>query len=67
MPRAGHIPGAKNIPFSSLVEEKDNKFKSAAALRQLFETAGVKQDDNVPPIVNRQQASLLTSLPLPRL
>src|SRR2546426_494545 len=47
MPRAGHIPGAKNIPFSSLVEEKDNKFKSAAALRQLFETAGVKQDDSV--------------------
>ena len=60
MPRAGHIPGAKNIPFSSLVEEKDNKFKSAAALRQLFETAGVKQDDSVATYCHiGQQASLL--------
>src|SRR5262245_18084487 len=40
MPRAGHIPSAKSIPFSSLVEEKDNKFKSASSLRALFETAG---------------------------
>jgi thiosulfate/3-mercaptopyruvate sulfurtransferase len=59
MPRGGHIPSAKNIPFSSLVEES-NKFKSAAALRDLFSTAGVKQGDAVTTYCHiGQQASLL--------
>lgn len=60
MSRAGHIPGAKSIPFSSLVEDADNKFKSATALRQLFSTAGVKQGDSVTTYCHvGQQASLL--------
>ncbi len=60
MPRAGHIPNAKSIPFSSLVEEKDNKFKSATSLRALFETAGVKKGDGVATYCHiGQQASLL--------
>jgi thiosulfate/3-mercaptopyruvate sulfurtransferase len=60
MPRGGHIPNAKNIPFSSLVEDPTNKFKSAAALRELFNTAGVKQGDSVTTYCQiGQQASLL--------
>jgi len=60
MPRGGHIPSAKNIPFSSLVEDSNNKFKSAAALRQLFDTAEVKQSDTVATYCHiGQQASLL--------
>ena len=60
MPRGGHIPSAKNIPFSSLVEDPTNKFKSAAALRELFSTAGVKQGDSVTTYCHiGQQASLL--------
>lgn len=60
MPRAGHIPGAKSIPFSSLVEDADNKFKSADTLRQLFNTAGVKKGDTVTTYCHiGQQASLL--------
>lgn len=60
MPRGGHIPNAKNIPFSSLVEDPTNKFKSAAALRELFNTAGVKQGDSVTTYCHiGQQASLL--------
>jgi thiosulfate/3-mercaptopyruvate sulfurtransferase len=60
MPRGGHIPNAKNIPFSSLVEDPSNKFKSAAALRELFNTAGVKQGDSVTTYCHiGQQASLL--------
>src|SRR3989442_13133119 len=47
MPRGGHIPNAKNIPFSTLVEESSNKFKSFETLRQLFNAAGVKQGDSV--------------------
>jgi thiosulfate/3-mercaptopyruvate sulfurtransferase len=60
MPRGGHIPGARNIPFSSLVEETTNRFKEVKALRGLFETAGVKGDDSVTTYCHiGQQASLL--------
>jgi thiosulfate/3-mercaptopyruvate sulfurtransferase len=60
MPRAGHIPGARNIPFSSVVEDTTNKFKSVAALRGLFDAAGVKQSDTVATYCHiGQQASLL--------
>ena len=60
MPRAGHIPRAKNIPFGSLVEDSNNKFKSPEALRQLFANAAVKQDDTVATYCHiGQQASLL--------
>ena len=59
MPRGGHIPGAKSIPFSSLVEDS-NKFKSTEILRQLFNTAGVKKGDSVATYCHiGQQASLL--------
>jgi thiosulfate/3-mercaptopyruvate sulfurtransferase len=60
MPRGGHIPNARNIPFSSLVEDPTNKFKSPSALRELFSTAGVKQGDSVTTYCHiGQQASLL--------
>jgi len=60
MPRAGHIPKAKNIPFSSVVEDSSNKFKSAAALRELFNAAGVKPGDSLATYCHiGQQASVL--------
>ncbi len=60
MPRAGRIPGARNIPFSSLVDESTNKFKNVESLRQLFNTAGVKPADSVATYCHiGQQASLL--------
>ncbi|PYT08149.1 MAG: hypothetical protein DMF60_05520 [Acidobacteria bacterium] len=60
MPRAGHIPGAKSIPFSSVVEDPTNKFKSVEVLRGLFNAAGVKQRDTVATYCHiGQQASLL--------
>lgn len=59
MPRAGHIPSAKSIPFGTLVEES-NKFKSPDALRALFDNAGVKPKDSVATYCHiGQQASLL--------
>jgi len=59
MPRAGHIPSAKNIPFGTLVEES-NKFKNPEALRALFNTAGVKSQDAIATYCHiGQQASLL--------
>ena len=46
MPRAGHIPGAVNIPFNSLVDST-NKLKDPATLRKIFEQAGVKPGSRI--------------------
>ncbi len=58
MPRAGHIPNAQNIPYSTFVTE-DNFFKNKADLQELFDGAGVEKDV---PVVTYchigQQASL---------
>lgn len=59
MPRGGHIPRAKSIPFSTLINDT-NKFKSPDELRALFGTAGVKENDSVATYCHiGQQASLL--------
>jgi thiosulfate/3-mercaptopyruvate sulfurtransferase len=42
--RAGHIPGAKNIPWARAVNE-DGTFKSPDELRALYEGAGVRVGD----------------------
>lgn len=41
---AGHIPGARNLPFSALYRE-DGRFKSIDELRQVFEQAGVRPEE----------------------
>ena len=42
----GHIPGARNIPWSKAAEE-DGSFKSAAALRELYGGAGATADESI--------------------
>src|SRR5258708_8229967 len=45
--RGGHIPGARNVPWSQAVNEHST-FKSAAALREIYEgREGVSPDQNV--------------------
>ena len=44
--RAGHIPGAVNIPFNSLFDET-NHLRSRDEIAALFRTAGVKPSDRV--------------------
>jgi thiosulfate/3-mercaptopyruvate sulfurtransferase len=45
--RAGHIPGAKSVPWSRAVND-DGTFKTAAELRAIFEgEAGLKPSDDV--------------------
>ncbi|MGH2805702.1 MAG: sulfurtransferase [Actinomycetota bacterium] len=43
---AGHIPGAKNIPWSQAANE-DGTFKSADELRALYEGSGVRQNGEI--------------------
>ncbi len=44
--RGGHIPGARNIPWSQAVQE-DGTFKPVEALRQLYEGQGITADKEV--------------------
>lgn len=41
--RSGHMPGALNVPFQSLLHE-DGAMRNADELRQIFETAGMKSN-----------------------
>ena len=44
--RAGHIPGAANIPWAQAANE-DGTFKSADALKQLYAAKGVDGDNEI--------------------
>jgi thiosulfate/3-mercaptopyruvate sulfurtransferase len=41
-PRSGHIPGATNLSYLSVVDEKTSQFKSPDAISDLFRAAGLK-------------------------
>jgi thiosulfate/3-mercaptopyruvate sulfurtransferase len=41
-PRSGHIPGATNLVYLDVIDQDNNKFKSADALKDLFRAAGLK-------------------------
>jgi thiosulfate/3-mercaptopyruvate sulfurtransferase len=44
--RSGHIPGSRNVPFTSLLNP-DGTLKPATALRQIFASAGVNPEKPV--------------------
>jgi thiosulfate/3-mercaptopyruvate sulfurtransferase len=44
--RAGHIPGAANLPFSTFVDPQ-GKLLPAATLREMFQHAGIRPGDRV--------------------
>jgi thiosulfate/3-mercaptopyruvate sulfurtransferase len=46
MPRAGHIPCARNLPFDTLVTD-DDRMKSPAETAKILEAAGVRPGDTV--------------------
>lgn len=58
-PRPGHIAGAGNVPFSSLVDDR-NRFKDPAVLRTMLRDAGADSGDQVVTYCHiGQQGSLL--------
>ncbi len=44
--RGGHVPGAQNIPWGENVKE-DGTFKSAAELRELYQSRGITPDKEI--------------------
>ncbi len=46
MSRAGHIPGARSLPFETLVTD-DNRMKSHAEATKILEAVGIKPGDTV--------------------
>jgi thiosulfate/3-mercaptopyruvate sulfurtransferase len=44
--RAGHIPGAANVPWAQAANE-DGTFKSADQLKQLYEAKGIRGDADI--------------------
>ncbi len=46
--RGGHIPGARNIPWSRAVDPEDGTFKDASALRVIYEDEhGLRPEEDV--------------------
>ncbi|MFB6086832.1 MAG: sulfurtransferase [Halodesulfurarchaeum sp.] len=44
--RGGHIPGARNVPTTSVLDE-DGTFKSPKDLRELYRDAGISEDQSI--------------------
>ena len=44
--RPGHLPGARNIPFTTVTDE-DGRFLTDSALRRVFNQAGVSKGDEI--------------------
>jgi thiosulfate/3-mercaptopyruvate sulfurtransferase len=42
--RAGHIPGARNVPYATLVDSRTGQFLPQAGLRHAFGAAGIDVD-----------------------
>ena len=45
--RRGHVPGARNLEWSNLVNEADHTFKDAHEIRKLLEGLGITPDKTV--------------------
>lgn len=45
--RAGHIPGATNIPWIKAVNDEDGTFKTPEELKSLYESVGITPDKDI--------------------
>jgi thiosulfate/3-mercaptopyruvate sulfurtransferase len=45
--RGGHIPGAKNIPWSQAINDNDGTFRSVDELKKLYESKGITPNTEV--------------------
>jgi thiosulfate/3-mercaptopyruvate sulfurtransferase len=45
--RAGHVPGAKNVPWSKAVDADTGKFKPAEELKKIYAEAGIDGSQDI--------------------
>ena len=45
--RGGHIPGAKNIPWATAVNDENGTFKTVEDLKKIYSEKGITSDKNV--------------------
>ena len=45
--RGGHIPGAKNVPWSQVINDDDGTFKSLEEIGKIYEEKGITQDKDI--------------------
>lgn len=45
--RGGHIPGARNVPTTTVLNDEDGRFKDPDELRELYEDVGVTEAQSV--------------------
>ncbi|MBM3894880.1 MAG: sulfurtransferase [Thaumarchaeota archaeon] len=45
--RGGHIPGAKNIPWATAVNDENGTFKTVEDLKKIYSEKGVSPDKNI--------------------
>ncbi|MEK6956578.1 MAG: rhodanese-like domain-containing protein, partial [Thermoproteota archaeon] len=45
--RGGHIPGAKNIPWATAVNDENGTFKTVEDLKKIYSEKGITPDKNV--------------------
>jgi thiosulfate/3-mercaptopyruvate sulfurtransferase len=43
----GHIPGAINIPWTSVIDQETGGFRDTSLIREVFQKNGVYPDDNI--------------------
>jgi thiosulfate/3-mercaptopyruvate sulfurtransferase len=66
MPRTGHIPGARNIPYQTLLTP-DLRMKADSDIALIFQAAGVKPGDTIVTYCNSGQQATVVYLAAKRL
>ncbi len=46
-PKAGHIPGAENLPFTQTIDPQTGKFHPVSKLKEMFQSVGVDKKKTV--------------------
>ena len=62
--RAGHIPGARNVPYASLIDPKTSQFLPEPELAQVFARAGIDLTQMPPEVVVYCNGGISCTVPL---
>lgn len=60
----GHIPGARNVPYAELVDERTQRFRDPTMLREVLGRAGIDPESTPGKIVSYCGSGISASVPL---